>query len=180
MSTLDFDRTQHTVCARDADGHVIAGPFVAYNNVDSHSKGRWPDGMFVYLDYHSHPALSDPDSEYGSHGILIFDVPNRTGMGVHSGRQEVPDGLGRKGPAHATMGCIRTTDDAIAAFLAVTATDALSAIQVGTPAAAVIEAPALESVRAPQKPVKRRKKVAKKVSRPRSTPKKRSAPRKKR
>lgn len=31
-------------------------------------------------------------------------------MGVHSGRADLFDGAGRTGPAYATDGCIRTTD----------------------------------------------------------------------
>ena len=41
-----------------------------------------------------------------SYGNFIFDVPGRTGMGVHSGRAN--DG----GVNHPTNGCIRTKDQA--------------------------------------------------------------------
>jgi hypothetical protein len=49
---------------------------------------------------------------YGSNGNYIFEVPGCVGCGVHSGRKNRPDGRGRRGPKHATNGCIRTTDDA--------------------------------------------------------------------
>jgi hypothetical protein len=137
----------------------VTGPFVAYNNVDSPSNGPWPDGTFSYVGYNSHPALSDPNSEYGAHGILIFDVPNRQGMGVHSGRLSVPDGLGRSGPLHCTLGCIRTTDEAMAAFLGVIGSDPMNDITVVTPPdgdASHLAAFAKSRIM-PQQPVKSRK-----------------------
>src|SRR5215475_12402474 len=105
MSEVQFDRSEHLIRLTGSAGGVLAGPFDAYNNVDSHSKGVWPDGTYPYIGYTAHSALSDPDSEYGADGILIFNVPGRIGMGVHSGRQSIPDGLGRVGPEHCTLGC---------------------------------------------------------------------------
>src|ERR1051326_1944913 len=52
-------------------------------------------------------------------------------MGVHSGRRSIPDDLGRTGPAHCTLGCIRTTDEAMSAFLRTSANDAIHDISVG-------------------------------------------------
>ena len=141
MSRIEFDRSAHLVRLQSAGGDVLAGPFEAYNNVDSRSRGLWPDGSYPYIGHNAHAALSDPDSEYGVYGILIFDVPNRLGMGVHSGRRLIPDGLGREGPAHCTLGCIRTTDEAMAAFLRVSGTDGVDSISVGV-AFGVEEAPA--------------------------------------
>ena len=43
----------------------------------------------------------------------MFKVPNRPGMGVHSGRKDSCDAAERCGYKHATLGCIRTTDDAM-------------------------------------------------------------------
>jgi hypothetical protein len=140
MSRVEFDRSAHLVRLLGTDGNAVVGPFAAYNNVDSHSKGPWPDGSYSYIGYNAHSALADPDSEYGVHGILIFDVPNRLGMGVHSGRLSIPDGLGRSGPQHCTLGCIRTTDEAMAAFLRVIDGDPLQGIEIGvvfTPAEAL-------------------------------------------
>jgi hypothetical protein len=71
-----------------------------------------------------------PQSPYGSHGIFIFDVPDREGMGVHSGREGVPDGLGRSGFLHCTMGCVRTTDDAMAQLVTTHSTDPITAITI--------------------------------------------------
>jgi hypothetical protein len=130
MSTLEFDRAKCTITLLSSSGEVSSGPFEAYNNVDSHSKGPWPDGTYQYQTYVSHAELADPDSEYGSFGIFIFAVPQRTGMGVHSGREEVPDGLNRTGPQHCTLGCIRTTDEAMSEFLRVSSNDPLISITV--------------------------------------------------
>lgn len=137
MSTLEFDRAKCTITLLSSSGEVSSGPFEAYNNVDSHSKGPWPNGTYQYQTYVSHAELADPDSEYGSFGILIFSVSQRTGMGVHSGREEVPDGLSRMGPQHCTLGCIRTTDEAMSEFLRISGGDPLVSITVATPAAEV-------------------------------------------
>jgi len=89
--------------------------FPANNNPDSTSKGRWPDGTFHYERHTTHPDDA-PDSGYGSNGNYIFTVPGRDKMGVHSGRMDRPDGAGRSGVDHATLGCIRTTDEGTAAI----------------------------------------------------------------
>jgi hypothetical protein len=157
MSRVEFDRSAHLVRLLSTSGDVLAGPFEAYNNVDSHSKGPWPDGSYSYVGYNSHSALSDPDSEYGVYGILIFDVPNRLGMGVHSGRRSIPDGLGREGPAHCTLGCIRTTDEAMAAFVRLVAGDSLQGISVGVTFDVVeAQAAALPVSRKPRRALKSR------------------------
>jgi len=149
MSRIEFDRSAHLVRLKGADESVLAGPFEACNNTDSHSKGPWPDGSYAYLGYNSHAALSDPDSEYGADGILIFDVPGRVGMGVHSGRRSIPDGLGRLGPAHCTLGCVRTTDEAMAAFIRLSGDDGIQSISIGIAfgLAAVLPKPALPAPR---------------------------------
>ena len=170
MSQVQFDRSGHQIRLTGAAGDILAGPFDAYNNVDSHSSGIWPDGTYSYVDYHAHPALSDPDSEYGAHGILIFSVPGRSGMGVHSGRRSIPDGLGRTGPAHCTLGCIRTTDDAIAAFLQVSASDAIQSISVGV--AFAVEEAAVTKALPSAPPVKRRPKPRAKAPKRQGVPKK--------
>jgi len=100
------------------DQNFVEQSFVACNFVDSHSNGPWPEGSFTFDRYD--PAAADGvNGAYGSHGILIFRVPGRTGMGIHSGRATTPDGLGRVGPQHCTLGCIRTTDEAMAALIPV-------------------------------------------------------------
>ena len=81
----------------------------AGNNVDSRSKGKWPEGLFPFI---RSVALrgegATPDGRFGP-WFIHFEVPGRTGMGIHAGRESIPDGLGRRGPKHCTLGCIRMT-----------------------------------------------------------------------
>ena len=128
MSTLQFHREANELALLRADGTTI-GPFEAANNVDSHSKGPWPDGQYDFDHYGTHPDDA-PDSSYGSHGIFIFDVPDREGMGVHSGREDVPDGRARSGFLHCTMGCVRTTDDAMAQLVTTHRSDPITTIDI--------------------------------------------------
>jgi hypothetical protein len=51
-------------------------------------------------------------------------------MGVHSGREGVPDGFGNAGFEHCTMGCIRTTDHAMAQLVRTHAVDPIVSITV--------------------------------------------------
>lgn len=128
MSALAFDRAAGFLTAAGKDGTPI-GKWPAANNVDSHSHGQWPKGIFNFAYVVAHPG-DDENSAYGSHGILVFTVPGRYGMGVHSGRQDIPDGLHRIGVEHCTMGCIRTTDDAMAAIVAMHKQDPIAVITV--------------------------------------------------
>jgi hypothetical protein len=120
MSKFLFTRSSGTLTWSGGDGFQI--DFDACNNVDSHSHGPWPPGTYPFA-WYDKAAADGPDGAYGSYGVLIFSVPGRSGMGVHSGRYTVPDGLGRTGMAHATMGCIRTTDEAMAAIIGAYAGD---------------------------------------------------------
>jgi hypothetical protein len=136
MSALRFDRVAELISLTRQDGSQV-GSWPAANNVASGSK-PFPDGQWAFAYHKDHPEDPGPDSAYGSYGIFIFTVPGRTGLGVHSGRASVPDGLGRVGPEHATNGCIRTTDDATLAILTLTATDALTTLTVEEAAAGVV------------------------------------------
>lgn len=92
---------------------MAVGVFPAGNNTDSHSRGPWPDGVYDYSRHTTHPNDA-PNSPFGSYGNYIFNVPGcHDTCGVHSGRENVPDALGRIGVKHATNGCIRTTDAAM-------------------------------------------------------------------
>jgi hypothetical protein len=128
LSTLKFDRTAHQITLTRQDGSAV-GTWAAANNPSSGSKS-FPNGTWPYAYHKDHPEDPGPDSAYGSYGIFVFTVPNRTGLGVHSGRANVPDGLGRKGPYHATNGCIRTTDDATQAILNLNDSDTLETLTV--------------------------------------------------
>ena len=127
MATLSFDRPGNRIILRAASGTEIAA-WEARNNVDSHFT-LWPPGTYPFSHYKIH-ADDAPDSPYGSIGIFVFTVPGHEGLGVHSGRQNVPDGRGRKGPAHATHGCIRTTDTAMEAIKETHGTDPLTQLSV--------------------------------------------------
>jgi hypothetical protein len=127
-STLDYDGATHQLTLTRGDGTVQQFP--ASNNAQHDSGGRWPNGTFDYERHTAHPDDST-DSAYGSHGNYIFTVPGRDDMGVHSGRESVPDQLGRSGVDHATLGCIRTTDDGTAAIGdAMTSDDPVTSITV--------------------------------------------------
>ena len=112
-SSLDYDGATHQLTLTRGDGPVQHFP--AANNPQRNNGGRWPDGTYGY-ERHTDHSDDAPDSSYGSHGNYIFTVPGRDWMGVHSGRSDTPDGLGRAGVNHATLGCIRTTDEGTAAI----------------------------------------------------------------
>jgi hypothetical protein len=112
-STLDYDGATNQLTLTRGDGTLQQFP--AANNPQRNSGGRWPDGTFSYERHTSHPDDA-PDSGYGSNGNYIFTVPGRDKMGVHSGRMDRPDRAGRSGVNHATLGCIRTTDEGTAAI----------------------------------------------------------------
>lgn len=124
MSTLSFSRAASLLTL--SNGVVVP----AANNVDSHSNGPWPDGTFKFVAVMPAIPGDGPDSAYGVGPRFLFDVPGREGMEVHAGRANIPDGLGRVGIAHCTMGCIRTTRDGIASILSLHAADGLTEITV--------------------------------------------------
>lgn len=92
--------------------------FPAANNLDSAcldkfpANGHWPIGRYPFAAWNRH-SDDGPNSAFGSFGILTFTVPDHSGLGVHSGRRDVPDGRGRKGKDHCTEGCVRTDDDSM-------------------------------------------------------------------
>jgi len=112
LSWLFYYDPSGTLTYVPANGQAIQ-TFPARNVVDSGSRGKWPPGVYPYSGYNRHPER-DANSDIGSHGIFIFDLSSRGryAMGVHSGQAN------RGGINHATMGCIRTTDDAMSSILA--------------------------------------------------------------
>jgi hypothetical protein len=112
-TTLEYDGATHQLTVSKSDGTIQTYP--ANNNLDSASKGHWPNGTFSY-GYHTTHSDDAPDSRFGSYGNYIFNVPGREYMGVHSGRANTVDGRGGVGVNHVTDGCIRTTDDGVAAI----------------------------------------------------------------
>jgi hypothetical protein len=127
MSTLEFSRTGKTITLKDKAGAPVHS-WQAANNVASDSKGIWPDGTYRFSRADAHTHDEGPESSYGSFGIVIFEVPHRSGMGVHSGRANDADGRGRKGPEHCSMGCVRTTDEAMKAIQAFHRSDPIASI----------------------------------------------------
>jgi RHS repeat-associated protein len=99
LSEVQFNRSESTLTIY-SQGKQVA-QFPAGNNTTSTSNGPWPNGTYDYSYYLPHPE-SGSNGPYGSNGNFVFNVPGRTGMGIHSGR---------KGPQSKTEGCIRTTDE---------------------------------------------------------------------
>ncbi len=101
----------------------VIGKWPAHNEVDSSSNGKWPDGTYPYERYNPHlevDELTCKSTAYGCNGNRMFTVEGRKSMGIHAGRIDgvsdrsgkpynVKDGLGMM----VTMGCIRTTDQAM-------------------------------------------------------------------
>ena len=102
LSSMTFNRANGSLTLYDKNRNVVA-VCTAANNTTRSSNGPWPNGTYPFSSHNNHPP--DPNGPYGSYGIDVFDVPGRTGMGVHSGRAN------SGGPSHPTLGCVRTTDD---------------------------------------------------------------------
>jgi RHS repeat-associated protein len=138
-SSLVFNRKHGYIAFYSGEGTLI-GAWSAANNADSRSRGskRWPAGEYSMLDRtqpRTHARGDTVDGEYGTRGIFRaqnFDDNGveRTGMGVHAGRQNATDGAGRSGVEHATMGCIRTTEDAMKIIAETAAVDPVETIRV--------------------------------------------------
>ncbi|WP_425480253.1 RHS repeat-associated core domain-containing protein [Dyella monticola] len=109
LSSLIFNPSIQTLTVVSGSGVALEN-FPAANNTQRNSIGPWQPGDYPYAYYNPHSG-DGPDSAYGSNGINVFDKPGCSGCGVHSGRENVMDALGRKDVYHATLGCIRTTDN---------------------------------------------------------------------
>jgi hypothetical protein len=136
MSKLKFDGFTHQSTLVDEDDNVI-GTWAAYNNIDRHATlTHLSNTDYVMRDTIApHHHMPDADGPYGLHGIVRFSVPGHAGIGVHSGRANARRA---PGPAHVTMGCIRTTDEAMEVIARTMRTDQLRTIEVrnNSPAAA--------------------------------------------
>ena len=128
MTKLVFNGGKHQISVIDQHGKLL-GHWTAYNNVDSHaSLSHIPNGSYVVQDrVIPHPHVPDAEGPYGLHGIIRFHVPGHVGIGLHAGQAHNPR---RPGPAHWTMGCIRTTDQAMQSIAAIMAKAPLSTIEV--------------------------------------------------
>ena len=128
MSSLVFNGATHQISLNDAHGNPV-GTWSAYNNVDSHATlTHLQNRNYTVQDTTTpHRHAANANGPYGSHGIVRFNVPGHPGIGVHSGRANARH---LPGPAHPTMGCIRTTDAAMAAIANYIRTSPLTSVQV--------------------------------------------------
>jgi RHS repeat-associated protein len=112
-SSLTFDRSAETLSLYKNNGDLV-GTYNASNNATT-GTSQWPNGTFTFSWHSPHPNAAESDAISAS-GNYIFNVPDRTGMGVHAGRVGVTDAAGRTGWQHATEGCIRTTEEGMTAI----------------------------------------------------------------
>jgi hypothetical protein len=128
MSKLIFNGQTHQISLIGDDGKSV-GTWAAYNNVDSHATlTHLANQTYTVQDRtapHRHHASSN--GPYGLHGIIRFSVTGHPGIGVHSGRANAKR---LPGPAHPTMGCIRTTDEAMRIIAASIKDAALTTVEV--------------------------------------------------
>ncbi|MGH7966665.1 MAG: RHS repeat-associated core domain-containing protein [Candidatus Binatia bacterium] len=92
--------------ARNNTVNPQGNPFTP-NSYGPAPNGIFPTGPFI-------PTGNDPNSAFGTGFVPIYLPPGpsgqRKGVGIHSGRAN------RGGPSARTLGCIRTTDDAMRAL----------------------------------------------------------------
>lgn len=128
MSKLIFNGQAHQISLIGDDGKSI-GAWAAYNNVDSHATlTHLANQAYAVQDRtapHRHHASAN--GPYGLHGIIRFNVAGHPGIGLHSGRANAKR---LPGPAHPTMGCIRTTDEAMRIIAASIRGAALTTVEV--------------------------------------------------
>lgn len=138
MSKLKFDGAQHQISLVDSTGNTV-GTWAAYNNVDSHASIRsLENGIYTVQDRVApHPHVPAVNGPYGLHGIVRFSVPGHPGIGVHAGRANA---TWLPGPQHPTMGCIRTSDDAMSVIGNLMRRDALTTIEITNNNAAAAQA----------------------------------------
>ena len=113
LTDLIFDAQSGRLHVIDQYGNS-AGNFPASNNPVA-GQGQFPAGTYPFSWWNPHRGASE-NSSFGQHGNFIFDVPNRSGMGVHSGRANTSCSPNRCGFQYPTDGCIRTIDDATEAI----------------------------------------------------------------
>ena len=120
MSDLVYNHASKRITLRGRGG-VTIGTWPANNNVDSHvGLAALPNGVYLIKDKsfpHHHPGDSS-NGAYGPAGIVRledfhFRKQSHAAVGIHSGRKHAPDKAGRVGVDHATLLCIRTTDQAM-------------------------------------------------------------------
>lgn len=117
MSRFVFNGVSHTISLLGDNENEI-GRWTAYNNIAVHddhggliSLRYLRNGIYNIIDRdrpHAHNSSDDSiNGGYGSYGIIRFNYPGHSGIGVHSGRAN------RGGATFVTYGCIRTTEEAM-------------------------------------------------------------------
>ena len=114
FSSVDYNNDTATITLYSGDNFdgAILAQAVAYNHPAPDANGGFPIGIWPANSWHTYNA-GGQDSKFGPYGNLVFNVPGRTGMSIHSGRKNHLGGPYHNwsGPAYYTEGCIRTTDD---------------------------------------------------------------------
>jgi RHS repeat-associated protein len=146
-SDLVYDGKTKTMTLYSSNGQKI-GSWHANNRVDSHASLRGlPDGKYKFQDTKSphhhqgndkHGVPKDSaKGEYGSFGIFRLepfkaDGSTHEGVGVHSGREGVPDKSAEHGEGadHVTQGCLRSCDPAMHQITETAKTDPLKTLTV--------------------------------------------------
>jgi hypothetical protein len=135
MAHLTFNGHTHTLTLRDHGGRII-GTWPANNRTDHIATLRFvPNRDYTVQDTNA-PNLHDTgdsiNGEYGTQGIVRFYVHGHDGVGVHAGRETDPDHTPEHsiGPDHVTMGCIRTTEEAMITIVNTMGNDPLTSIRV--------------------------------------------------
>ncbi|MFL6707368.1 MAG: L,D-transpeptidase family protein [Massilia sp.] len=128
MAKLIFNGFTHQISLVGKDG-TVSGTWAAYNNVDRHATlTHVQNGSYTVTDTRARRRHQpNADGPYGLHGVIRFAVPGHPGIGVHSGRANARN---LPGPAHPTMGCIRTSDEAMMAIAASMNDSPLTAVEV--------------------------------------------------
>jgi RHS repeat-associated protein len=114
LTWLEFDRDKGTLTVHSGsilDMDSKSWSFPASNNASRNSRGTWNSGWYSF-DYWVAHSGEGQNGSYGSNGNFVFSVIGCNGCGVHAGRANSCDRANRCGVEHATLGCIRTTDDA--------------------------------------------------------------------
>ena len=109
--SIDMD----TSIVYDGMAHTLSfggETYSAYNNVQSKANGPYPNGTYGFSHIvYKHEETTFNQRIFGSVANVVFHVPGRSGMGIHSGREHDTDKMGKSGMEHCTDGCIRTTDE---------------------------------------------------------------------
>ena len=141
-SWVSFNRRTETVTIYSTVLRQSFGPYPASNRgQNSASLHSLDTGRYSFLDTsapHLHGAAGGDtfNGLYGVHGIFrlngFYDSNGvyHEGVGIHAGRGNRVDGIGRAGYRYSTNGCIRTCEDVVGTLADVAARDPLEYLDV--------------------------------------------------